>query len=336
MDIYFDAPNLLSFIRSAKKDRYEDCNRMLKDNFILHFSFSKTDVPNFCEDDKDDFNSWMRSMDSLKEDIRWGDKTFNVSFDPKQFEKDKGKLMSVYCLTKSQNYVNKETLLIASLGDEVDTLASLFIEGNQYTKNIFPKVKCWDDLSRYISPASDIIVVDPYIFSAPELNKPNIYTILKVLCQKSGNKRVNVVIFTLNSVWIPEKKISIVPKWDVFYTDIRNFVKCKCKPNVTFVAVDKKVLDEHDRSIFTNYKFYSSGDTYNYFDTQGNRVTDGRWLHAHSCAEIDNAIDALAFISDLQEIVKHINVKLRNPHLILKDKVSNFIDFNITSDTSMS
>lgn len=320
MDIYFDAPNLLSFIRSAKKDKYGDCIRMLKDHFSLHFSFSKSDVESFCDDDMNDFSLWMRSMDNLKEDIKWGDKTFDVSFDLKQVEKDQNKLMSVYCLQNSQCYANKGMLLIASLGDEVDTLSTLFIESNQYTKNVFQKIKKWDDLLNYSSPTTDIILVDRFIFSNQELYSSNLYSILKVLCQKVNNQRVNIVIFT-------SKENGDVIDWDAIYTGIRNKVNGRYRPNVTFVTVNKEVLKEHDRSIFTNYKVFASGDSFNYFDSQGNKITKGRYLHVHSCADSSNADDAKVLVSDLQKIVSYIKEEIHNPNLIIKDKVSNFINF---------
>lgn len=327
MDIYFDSPNLLSFIRSAKKDKYGDCVRMLKDHFSLHFSFSKSDVESFCDDDKNDFYLWMRSMDSLKDEIKWGDRTFDAGFNPKLFGKDKDKLMSVYCLRNSQTYAKQGMVLIATLGEEVDTLASLFVEGNQFTANVYQEVKQWDDLLSYSSPVTDIIVVDPYIFFSPELNKPNIYTIIRTLCQRTPIQKINIVVFSLREYRDDKTKITYVPDWDTIYSEIRSCVKSKCRPNVTFVTLNKDVLKEHDRSIFTNYKVFSSGDTYNYFNSKGERVTDGRWLHVHSCASRSNKDDAEKLISDLQKKIDYVKNDLRNPNLILKDKECNFIDF---------
>ena len=76
MNIFIDKPNLLSVIRSAKKENYNDCMRMLKDNFTIFFTFAKKDILSLGQNDKQDAMQWLTQMASginstNKEPIRW-------------------------------------------------------------------------------------------------------------------------------------------------------------------------------------------------------------------------------------------------------------------------
>ena len=62
MNVYFDFSNLLSFIHSAKDSRYDDCMRMIKDNFDIKFTFTRDAINEACKDDKDDIMQWFTNM----------------------------------------------------------------------------------------------------------------------------------------------------------------------------------------------------------------------------------------------------------------------------------
>jgi len=226
-------------------------------------------------------------------------------------------LTAIYCIDNVQQNLG---LIVAHLGEELDAISSLLFDGNQFTIDVFDDISKWSDLKTYSSPCTDMVIADPYVFSQQELYKSNIYPFLQELCSKTDG-RVNIVFFT--------RKEEQQPDWDKIYTEIRsNCVKSKQspKPNVTFVIASKDVLAEHDRTFFTNYKVFVSGDTINYFDASSNRITTGRWLHIHSGASRRNERIAKKYIDDMQNIVNEIKRK-NNPALIIKDKKSNVIKF---------
>lgn len=329
MKVYFDLANLLSFIHSAGDKRYADCIRMLIDNFDLHFSFSSNDIMELDKDNKEDVKMWIRSMDSLKSEIVWNEAFPNKELKLKDCSKDA--LECVYFLSpeKTSKIIDNNILLVAKVGDEIGTLTSLFVDGNQYSDNIFNRIEDWSDIESYVSPCTDIIIVDKYILSSPDLYTNNLFSLLKTLSKKAVNAKLKIVLFVPTHNYNRETKVNFEPDWDGIYEKIRKDGK-KFKPNVTFVTMNEQLFDEHDRTIFTNYKLIDSGDTFNYFLSSGEKCTKGRWLHVNSKAKKSFLEDSRTFINDLQEIIKDIESK-NNPELIKKDRKCNFLDFAITT-----
>lgn len=278
---------------------------------------------------------WLTQMttginETNKDAVKWESAFPARPLDVSTFKGDQ--LMAVYCLSKDsdpklESHAKKGNLLIACEGQEIETVSSLYFDALQYTKNIFHKISSWSDLEAYISPCTDIIIADQYIFSSPELYQKNIYSLIRVLCSKAKNAHVNIVVFTLKSNYSKQTKTEFEPAWDTIYTKIRKCAEKHSSLNVTFVTASKETLEEHDRTIFTNYKYISSGDSYNYFDSNDTKITTGRNLHVHSHAERDNEDDAKKFLADMQEIINSIKGK-NNLSLIKKDGICNFLNFS--------
>ena len=334
MNIYIDKPNLLSIIHSAKSETYSDCMRMLKDNFCVFFTFVKGDILQLDPLEKQDAMQWLTQMTSgvnasNHDNVKWGSLFPSRPLNVDSFKGDQ--LTAVYCLSKERDpkleaHAKKGNFLIAREGQEIAILSSLYFDSLQYTKNIFPKISSWEDLKEYVSPCTDIIIVDQFIFSSPELYQKNIYSLIRALCSKVKNSHVNIVVFTLKSNYNKLTSTEFEPDWDTIYSKIRKCAEKYSSFNVTFVTASKQTLEEHDRTIFTNYKYFSSGDSYNYFDSNEAKITNGRYLHAHSHAYKDNESDAKKFIEDMQKIIDSINSK-NNLSLIKKDKICNFLKF---------
>ena len=334
MNIYIDKPNLLSIIHSVKAENYDDCMRMLKKNFKIFFTFAMTDIDKMEQIDKQYVKQWLTQMTTgvnrdIKEPIIWESTFPSRPLDMSTFNSDQ--LSSVYCLSKESDskimdISQKGNLIIACEGHEIEALSSLYFESLQYTKNVFNKLSSWSDIEEFISPCTDIIITDLYIFSSPELYQQNIYQLIRILGSKAKNAHVNIVIFTLKSNYDQKSKVDFEPDWDTIYTKIRKCANKHTSFNVTFVAASKQTLEEHDRTIFTNYKYFASGDSYNYFDSNGRKITRGRYLHAHSHALIDNEEDSKKFLFDMQNIITSLS-RLNNKSLIKKDKISNFLKF---------
>ena len=86
-------------------------------------------------------------------------------------------------------------------------------------------------------------------------------------------------------------------------------------------------MEEHDRTLFTNMKYYVSGDSYNYFDSQNKVMTKGRYLHIHSMASRTNYNIGIGFVHDMQNIIEKVE-KLNNNDLIKGKKESNYLHFS--------
>lgn len=333
MNIYIDKTNLLSVIHSAKDEKYSDCMRMLKQNFRFFFTFPKTDIGGLDQNDKQDVMQWLTQMTTgvsvdAKEQVIWESAFPARPLDVSTF--DINQLTSIYCLSresdpKIEGMANKGNIIIACEGQEIEVLSSLFFDSYQFTKNVFREVSSWDDLENYVSPCTDIIITDQYLFSSPELYQQNIYSLIKVLGNKDKNTHINIVIFTLRKNYNQATETEFEPDWDTIYSRIRKCAEKHSSFSVTFVTASKKTLEEHDRTIFTNYKSFASGDTYNYFNSTNEKITHGRYLHAHSHADKSNESDAKEYLQDMQSVVD--NIWRLNKSLIKKDKSSNFLKF---------
>lgn len=299
--------------------------RMLQEHCDIKLTFQRGETASMEEDEQQDFLQWFNLMsEGYERDFSWGSPFPPQSFSNKSLTQ-KEHFISTYCVEGETNL--KDCLLVANVGEEISKLSTLFITSNQYTKNIFLNVNKWEDLVKYSSPCTDIIIVDKYLLTNQELYSSNLYSIIKALCSHSTQTRLNIVIFTLKEVYDKKSKISFAPDWDKIYQAIRKCVgKRVPNPNVTFVTASDDKLEEHDRTIFTNYKTFSSGDSYNYFNSIGDHITDGRYLHAHSIVDNDNEVAAMKFLADMQAIINEL-IRL-NPRFILKDQVSNFLTFS--------
>lgn len=327
MDVYFDLPNLMSYIHSLNRID-DDCERMLKENFNVLLTFSKEDVLSMEEREKDDFKMWLTGWTSTA----IGRPTYNCQIPKKPFQfveladdkKARSPLFSVFCSVVDSK--TSDTLLATNLGDEKIMLSTLFLDSYQFTEDIFFDINNWNDLAAFISPCTDIIIVDKYILSSPDLYESNLFKLIRILGSLCGDNKINIVIFTLKDNYNRKNNTTFVPDWDKIYTNIRKCCGGKSRPNVTFVTASKYMLKEHDRTIFTNYKLFSSGDTFNYFNSCGERVTNGRYFHFHSAARKKNLSKMIRFIYDMQGVINH--VEKTNKGLILKDKKSNFFSFS--------
>lgn len=321
MNVYIDKSNIISFLQQYKDKRFQSCNQMLKEQFDMNFNFSKKELLA----DKTHFNevfAWLKTLSSgMTGKIEWNVKfpsrplktNCHTNFTPEQ-------LCSVYLLDdeKIDKLLSKGILLLAKPGQELDTLSNLCFKNKQYQKNIFRKLTSWQVLENYISPCTDIVLVDQYLFSDETLQESNIYVLLESLCSLAHDSRVNIIIFTLKEVYDKDAKRTFVPRWDKILEDIFRKIEYKVgmSPNIVIVTASKDSLKEHDRSIFTNYKLYFSGDTMNYFNSTGTKITNGRTFNVYSLVDSENKLDAQDFLDKMQTV--YDKIKSINPDLIHK------------------
>lgn len=158
----------------------------------MFFTFVKGDILQLDSLEKQDAMQWLTQMTSgvnasNHDNVKWGSLFPSRPLNVDSFKGEQ--LTAVYCLSKESDpkleaHAKKGNFLIACEGQEIAILSSLYFDSLQYTKNIFHKISSWEDLKEYVSPCTDIIIADQFIFSSPELYQKNIYSLIRALCSK--------------------------------------------------------------------------------------------------------------------------------------------------------
>lgn len=320
MDMYFDKANVESFLHSGRDKVFDGAVNLMKKG-SLSFYFAKSEAREI-----EGFGDFVKLLGSGATDgsntIKWDvplparplKSTLPATLAPAQ-------LSSVYFLSgdDTKALISNGQLWFVPAGEEKKALGQMWMDDWQFCTNILSKINRWADLEPYVLPCTDIVICDCFILDDATLLDTNLLTLLGVLAKHARHVKLNLTIFT-------ERK-NVQPDWDKIATKIRNKIKTltKAAPNVTIIAVAKKTLGEHDRTIFTNYRLFYSGDTLNYFDSSGKKITRGRTLHLHSLASPEQWDEAQGFISDMQGVVDFL--KRNNPDLIRGDKKSFFLNF---------
>lgn len=326
MQLYIDKENLQSFINNSKDPLYTDCTKTMQRQLDLTFNFSrdelKTDelllkwfsvLTEGVEDTNKDFNEANKFPDRpLKSN------SYN-SFDITQ-------LSAIYLINDEKLDILKDkgAILIGDIGEEIEVFKQLFLHHNDYKfdKKLIiggTAFSVWQHLEKYSFATSDILFIDPYILSDSSLIDSNFIPYLKTLCSKAKCK-VNIVLYT------------DFDRMAVNYTDISSKVRqavesiTTVRPNFTIIKYRKQrnvaSAAEHDRTIFTNYFRVYSGDSFNYFKSDGSKITNGREIHYNCFADKENHKLALELITDIQKHVDSLPAEA-----VEGDKKSNFLNF---------
>ena len=335
MEVYIDKANLKFIIASSSHPLFSDTMRMLKNKFNIKFNFSKEDID---KDNDQDIRLWFTTMvDGVgSNDVLYLSEPFptrplkiNMHTTSPGFSREQ--LSSVYLLQDDnvEKIKNKGCFLIASVGEEVDTLSHLIIKDSDYRfdkKLRLADMSSWSDFKDHISPCSDIILIDQYILCDENIYECNMYSLIKTLLQYAKEAKISIVIITRKSHYNKGLKADIIPDWNNIKVSIKSAVEsiCGVKPNVTFVLTPQNIA-EHDRTIFTNYRRLYSGDSFNYFDSMGKIISKGKEVHLCSMADIENYELGLKLLDDVQKLITSTQ-KLNND-LIIGDKKSNYLNF---------
>lgn len=339
MNAYIDFPNFCSYLMSMSNQDFAKCNETLLSNFDLYFTFDKSELKSARKEVKKNFEIWLRSATKNRNgkkndwDIKFPPRPVNNTIQEKFTEEQ---LSSIYMIDGENvsEWAHTGCLLIAEKGKELDIVKKLQIsETFSPTKQFrIRSMADWSTFGNNCSPCTDIILVDQYIFSQSELEyEINSYALLEQLCRWIKDTAVNIVIFTLRD-YKDANTYTPVP----FKTIMRNLKRRLCEiigvePNITFVVMPSK--EQHDRTIFTNYKMYTSGDSFKYFKDGVNvsLCTHGEWMYISSLHDFDNLQNAKDFINDLQGIIEKVKGGLNN---IIGDQKSYFLKFKESSATN--
>jgi hypothetical protein len=326
MNLYIDKENVFSLIENSKHELYADCIKTMQKQMNVFFNFSKTELVS-----SEILIAWIKLFTSgvgASSIQRFNDEKFperplktntHNSFDKEQ-------LSSVYLVNdeRIELLAEKGALLIGRPGEEIDVFNQVFLFNNDYKfeKKLIigdDNFKTWTTIEKFALSVSDILFVDSYILSDATLIEHNFIKLLKTLVSKSRCK-VNIVVLVNTD------------KQAVAYDDLSKRVRqavnevTGVNPNFTLISVrhQRGVTShaEHDRTIFTNYSRFYSGDTFNYFGPNGEKITKGRELHISSFGDFENHSVSLKLVEDLQ-----LKINALPDSAIEGDKKSNFLSF---------
>lgn len=315
MDIYIDELNLESFINQKDNSLYADTLKLLKRQLGLKFNFSK---------DRLKTNHKLAPLiQLLTSGMGNTEITFNNNFPNRPLKSNStndfnsNQLSSIFWINDSDcnKLIESGSIILGELGEELNLINKLFFHQDDY---LFEKkwringegFRNWDDIKDFSLPLTDIIIVDNYILSNKEIFNTNLLSYLSVLMNNSQAK-VNIVVFAH-----PEQI-------DDDETEILKQIK-SCVKNATGkkgTATIIKTRKEHDRTILTNYNRIYSGDSFNFWDGAGRKITKGKEITYSSNAREENHQLFKDLLKDLQGIID------KNPENIEGDKISNYLNF---------
>jgi len=315
MDIYIDETNLKSFLGQKSNPLFYDCMKLLKKQLNIRFNFSKQ----VLKDNKDLFPIVNLLASGVGNTVT----SFDNSFPDRPLKSNSTngfnseQLSSVYWLDDEDisKTIDSGGVIVSKVGKEITSIEQLFFHQEDY---LFEKkwrignadFSKWEDLRKFSMPLTDIVFIDNYILSSKEIIECNIKDYLRVLLNQSYSK-VNLVLFVH-----PDK---IDGDIEEYRKDLKALVKAETgkASNVSIVQTRK----EHDRTIITNYKRVYTGDTFNFWDNAGRKITKGREIEYSSFLRTENDKLKKALINDLQDIIN------KNPENIIGDKLSNYLKF---------
>jgi len=157
-------------------------------------------------------------------------------------------------------------------------------------------LKKWSDISPYLTPFTDMVFIDNYIFKDENLHDNNLIPLLKTL-DKSTPVGYNLFFVSYEDT---KEKIDV----NHVFTKM---LKIRKENELKFelgVFIAKSEFKEHDRGIFMNYLRIRSGDSFNYFGADGELLTNGTDIEFYSYAESMNSLNSSRILEDINTKIK--------------------------------
>lgn len=324
MELYIDRTNLINIFQNKEHPLFPDVIKIIKKQLDINFNFSKKQA---IEDEVLSFISQVFtegvSQDSVYKfsDILYPERHVKSNLHTRHPNKQ-----SIFLIDdeKLELCKQKKGLLIFGLGEEFDCFNTLFLLQDDYLFEKKINIRStsfngWNKIKDYAYPFTDFILIDNFIFSLPDIIEHNLFEIIRTLF--AGKQlAANIIIFTNKShVHTPVEELTRNIATLVSHV---TGVRSSCTIITWRDQRGIETFAEHDRTIFTNYLRFYSGDSFNYWDHTGKKITKGREFDITSLAKRENYVLAQQLIADLNEFVQNCN-----PENITGDRKSNFINF---------
>lgn len=326
MDLYIDKENLTSFIHSRDREEFDDCIRMLKRQLHVVYNMERVSLK-----DDQELLTWITRIGEGRGKSEETDTFLSQKFPERPIKSNtcnnwnRRNLSSVYLISDidSQKLKNRGCVLVGDEGEEIEILSRLFCGIDYDYHHLYDLQKnfySWKQLTNdnQMLPTTDIVINDRYLFKQQyEVVEYNLKGLLSALAN-NVRKKINVVVYTLNSSL---KEFGVKKAENIIKDTLENTTGIK--PQIMFVTSHNKDLIPHDRFIITNYRLLRSGDSFNYFDTKGERITYGNTLDVDSLANHETYIYVESLLEKLQKT--YDSVKRNNNEMIYGREESNFI-----------
>lgn len=327
MDLYIDKENLTSFIHSRDREEFDDCIRMIKRQLHVVYNMERVSLK-----DDQELLTWITRIGEGRGKSEETDTFLSQKFPERPIKSNtcnnwnRRNLSSVYLISDidSQKLKNRGCVLVGDEGEEIEILSRLFCGIDYDYHHLYDLQKnfySWEQLTNdnQMLPTTDIVINDRYLFRDQqyEVVEYNLKGLLSALAN-NVRKRINVVVYTFNSSL---KKFGVEKAENIIKDTLENTTGMK--PQITFVTSHDNKLIPHDRFIITNYRLLRSGDSFNYFKTNGERITYGNTLDVDSLANHETYIYVESLLEKLQ--TTYDSVKRNNNDMIYGREESNFI-----------
>jgi len=339
MKIYLDKENAVSLARYKKTNSSEfyNCMSYLTDeNAEVMINVSKEEFKNLA--DQEGILCFANEISYGKRKLIWG-QTPKIQWKESTHDRIKTSkfrniddLQSIYLSSSpSINSLQKRgQLIIGGIGQEVTVISSGFVgktnEDRLTQKPNLSKINSWDDaFCHFSTPMTDLIICDEWLTTPSNWKyfDKGLYSAIVYLVQKV-KAPLNIVLFAKFELDTYDKA-----KLQNILNAIKDLVRKTTNDNVyvTWVLAPSKVLNEHSRSVISNYQYINTGNllTYN-FDKDGKSNINERAIYVHSLLSKKHQKDALSIIGKLQCVINRIYDENLNNNII-GDCVSNFLKF---------
>lgn len=223
-----------------------------------------------------------------------------------KFPKDQN-IQTVYFLDEQSEserikYRKNNSLLFGFLDDYPIQWKKLSLFGMHKVlpvrKNTKTKFGSWNQLSGYILPFSDLIIVDNYMFDETIWDS-NLFRIIEEF-DKKCNTKFNLLLVS----FVHSKILGAIGDVEGKINDKLKQMDIACNLSVVLA---NETIKEHDRGIFTNYLRIKSGDSFVYFDKNDAFITKGTDIDFHTLAEGDKFNASEAALINIKSIIEKLN-----------------------------
>ncbi|RLD51190.1 MAG: hypothetical protein DRI94_06695 [Bacteroidetes bacterium] len=204
---------------------------------------------------------------------------------------------------EQQKYRNKNSLFFAFKNDYKIKWKelSLFKKSKILSVEKAEKLQfhSWSVLNEYLLPFSDLIIFDNFIFSGNKKKlQANLFKIIKEF-SKVASVKFNLLIVS----YIGYDFILNVEK---IYDTLKEFLreeKIECNPGIVLTT---NAIKRHDRAIYSNYLRINSGDSFNYFKSDGTFATKGTEITFFPLCENEKYITTENSLKKISEIIDNL------------------------------
>jgi len=169
-------------------------------------------------------------------------------------------------------------------------------------KNAKIKFHSWDQLSNYVLPFTDLIIVDNYMFDET-IWEHNLIRIIEEFSYKTPIK-FNLMLLSFSH------SDSLFKIKDIHIKITKLLIDRKIQCDLSIALADQWIK-EHDRGIFSNYLRVKSGDSFNFFDKNGKYITKGTDIDFHTLSKSDKINASDAALINIRDIIEKINNSLQ-------------------------